>query len=165
MSAGNPSRSRGPDPEEIAGHCRALEQRWHAEIPISRVMGIEVVDYVDSCLRVRAALEPNVNVHGSAFAGSQFSIASLCGWGQIYLQLARRGRQGSIVFVDGSIRCLQPVRAAMQATCTAPESLAAGLDELERSGRARLVLVTTIVSDGALAAEFTGTYGVRLRDQ
>jgi thioesterase domain-containing protein len=142
--------------------CRALEQRWHLEIPISSAMGIEVVSFAEEELIVGAALTPNVNVHGSAFAGSQFSLASLCGWGQLHMQLARRGLDASIIFVDGRIECLKPVRADMVARCRLSEEAAAALDGLASEGRGRCQLSARIESGGELAATFTGTYGLKL---
>jgi len=142
--------------------CRQLEHRWHLEIPISSAMGIEVESFADEELTVRAALKPNVNVHGSAFAGSQFSLASLCGWGQLHMQLARRGLDASIIFVDGRIECLKPVRADMTARCRLTEEATAALDGLAKVGRGRCQLNTRIESGGELSAAFTGTYGLKI---
>jgi thioesterase domain-containing protein len=141
--------------------CRQLERRWHLEIPISSAMGIKVQSFADEELTLRAALKPNVNVHGSAFAGSQFSLASLCGWGQLHMQLARRGLDASIIFVDGRIECLKPVRADMTARCRLTEEAAVALDGLAKAGRRRCRLSTRIESGGDLAATFTGTYGLK----
>lgn len=150
--------------------CRALEARWHREIPISAAMGIGVVGFepaarpADTVLTVRAALAPNVNVHGSAFAGSLFSAASLCGWGLVYLQLRRAGLEGSIVFVDGRIRCLKPVRGELLARCAWTDRAAAALAALPTDRRARIDLETRLTTEDALAATFQGEYAVRLTD-
>ncbi len=141
--------------------CRELEARWHREIPISRAMGIEVEGFANQELVIRADLTPNVNVHGSAFAGSQFSLASLCGWGQLHLQLALRGLEASIIFVDGHIECLRPVRATMRARCHLTADTETALAALRQNGRARCRLSTRVESNGELAATFTGTYGLK----
>jgi thioesterase domain-containing protein len=57
---------------------------------------------------VRAELEPNINVHGTAFAGSLYAIAALCGWGMTWLQLKTRHIDGSIVIAEGNIRYARP---------------------------------------------------------
>jgi thioesterase domain-containing protein len=139
-----------------------LQQRWHAEIPISATMGIRVHRFDGAVLETAALLEPNVNVHGTAFAGSQFSVAALCGWGQVYLHLAHAGLEGSIVFVEGTIRCLAPVRDDMLARCTWTEAADAALVELRQSGRTRLYLDVQVESGRHVAADFRGEYGVRL---
>jgi thioesterase domain-containing protein len=139
----------------------ALETRWHTEIPISATMGVRVQRFDGTTLTTAAALAPNLNVHGTAFAGSQFSLASLCGWGQVWLQLQAAGLEGSIVFVEGSIRCLAPVRDAMVARCAWNGTAAQTLDTLRGTGRARCQLDVRIESGDVVAAEFSGVYGIR----
>lgn len=145
---------------EVLG--RALEARWHDDIPISAAMGIAVSGYDGARLELRAALAPNVNVHGTAFAGSLFSLASLCGWGLLHLQLEGRGLAGSIVFVEGSIRCLKPVRDDVQANCEWPPAAESALAGLGCGDRARFLLTTRLHCGGALAAEFRGEYALKL---
>ncbi len=145
-----------------ANPCRTLESRWHAEIPISAAMGIRVHHFDGRQLDVTADLQPNLNVHGTAFGGSLFSVAALCGWGQVHLQLDAAGLEGSIVFVEGRIRCLQPVRDAMLARCIWHPEAAEQLVALRQNGRARCHLDVQIESAGALAADFSGEYAVRL---
>ena len=140
---------------------RALEARWHTEIPISAVMGVRVLGFDGAVLITAAPLACNVNVHGTAFAGSQFSVASLCGWGQIWLQLAARDWVGSIVFVGGDIRCLLPVDADMEARCRWTDSAAAAFAALEHDYRARVRLDVELTTAGRVAASFSGEYGIR----
>jgi thioesterase domain-containing protein len=141
--------------------CTALEARWHDEIPITASMGIAVDGYDGTTLCVRAALAQNINVHGSVFAGSLFSLASLCGWGLVYLQLLQHSTSGSIVFVDGHLRCLKPARDDIVATAAWSESAEAALHELHGRGRCRLTLWARVVSEGETVSEFSGEYAVR----
>ncbi|HAR30771.1 MAG TPA: hypothetical protein DCR65_04555 [Gammaproteobacteria bacterium] len=145
----------------VDARLRALEARWHAEIPISAVMGIRVLGFDGAELTTAAPLARNVNVHGTAFAGSQFSVASLCGWGQIWLQLAARDWAGSIVFVGGDIRCLVPVDADMEARCQWTASAEAAFAALEREYRARVLLDVELTVAGQVAASFSGEYAIR----
>ena len=92
--------------------CIELEQTWHEEIPISKAMGIRVADFANDQLVVRAELEPNINVHGTAFAGSLYAIAALCGWGMTWLQLRSRRIDGSIVIADGTYSLRPPGEGA-----------------------------------------------------
>jgi len=143
------------------GRLHALETRWHTEIPISATMGVRVHSFDGTTLETVAALAPNRNIHGTAFAGSQFSLASLCGWGQVWLQLEEAGLAGSIVFVQGAIQCVAPVRDAMVARCAWNETAAEALAALSSSGRARCHLDVRIESGDVIAAEFSGVYAVR----
>lgn len=146
--------------------ARALERRWHREIPISAAMGIAVREFDGQRLGVSAELEPNRNVHGTAFAGSLFSLASLAGWGQVYLQLERRALEGSIVFVEGNIRCLRPVTAEVIAWASwseAAEDVLRALAAGGSGGRGRFLVEVHLEVAGAAAAEFRGEYAVKLR--
>jgi thioesterase domain-containing protein len=152
-------------PPDLVALGRTLEARWHAEIPISAAMGIAVAGFAGRHLDLRAALEPNVNVHGTAFAGSLFSVAALCGWGLVHLQLQRQDLDGDIVFVEGRIRCLKPVREDVTARCAWGSEAEVVLDGLPRTGRGRFVLTTRLDCADGLAAEFSGEYAVRLKRQ
>ena len=62
-----------------------LARTWRTEIPITDAMDLGPVRFDDHGLTVRADLAPNVNVHGTAFAGSLYAIAALSGWGLVHL--------------------------------------------------------------------------------
>ena len=140
-----------------------LEAIWHREIPISATMGIEIVEFANDRLVVRAPLAPNVNVHGTAFAGSLYAIAALCGWGMTWLQLKRRKLDASIVIADGHIHYAAPVSAAIEASCEFPVAeLTAAMAQLTERGKARFPLECAITCNGIEAARFRGDYAVRL---
>lgn len=150
---------------ELEALGRALQARWHEEIPISAAMGISVAGFDGTGLDLRAALAPNVNVHGTAFAGSLFSLAALCGWGLLYLQMQRRELPGAIVFVEGRIRCLKPVRDDVSAHCAWADEAEAELATLAASRRGRVLLSTALHCGGETVAQFSGEYAVRLSVQ
>jgi len=139
----------------------ALQTRWHAEIPISATMGVKVHRFDNTVLEVTADLTPNLNIHGTAFAGSLFSVAALCGWGQVYLQLQAAGLAGSIVFVDGRIRCLAPAREDLRARCSWHAAAAEQLARLHQTDRTRITLDLQVFCDTTHVADFTGEYAVR----
>ncbi len=143
--------------------CAELERTWHTEIPISAAMGISVVEFTNDVLVVRADLAPNVNVHGTAFAGSLYAIAALCGWGMTWLQLKSRAIDGSIVIANGNIHYAAPVQQAIVATCRfegAAQDTA--MARLVSAGKARFNLSCSIAAHEREAALFTGEYAVRL---
>ena len=162
--AATPPRS----PAHASGHaamkdlCVELERTWHEEIPISKAMGIQVIDFANDQLVVRAGLAPNINVHGTAFAGSLYAIAALCGWGMTWLQLKTRRIGGSIVIADGRIHYERPVKEPIVATCVfSTTDQAEALARLAADGKTRFILDCVIRANGANAARFTGDYAVR----
>jgi thioesterase domain-containing protein len=146
--------------------CAELERTWHEQIPISKAMGVGVVDFANDQLVVRAELAPNVNVHGTAFAGSLYAISSLCGWGMTWLQLKMRGIDASIVIADGKIHYERPVQEAIIATCAfSIRDQADCFVRLRNEGKARLLLECVINAGGEAAVRFTGVYAMRLNDR
>jgi thioesterase domain-containing protein len=143
--------------------CAELQRTWHLEIPLSAAMGVEVVEFTNDRLVVRAPLAPNINVHGTAFAGSLYAIAALCGWGMTWLQLKTRHIDGSIVIADGHIHYAAPVQQEIVAACQfAGAELDTAMARLISTGKARFKLECIINAHGSEAAHFTGDYAVRL---
>jgi thioesterase domain-containing protein len=143
--------------------CAELERTWHEEIPISKAMGIRVGEFANDRLVVRAQLAPNINVHGTAFAGSLYAIAALCGWGMTWLQLKLHAIDGSIVIADGRIHYERPVKSEIVATCRfVAADHAVALARLEADGKTRFPLECLIEANGDVAARFGGDYAVRV---
>lgn len=97
---------------------RQLQQCWHQQIPLSHFMQIEITTFDGTELRCTAPLEPNSNLHGTMFAGSIYSLATLTGWGLLHLQLQSLEREADLVLADASIRYLRPVKQQPEARCS-----------------------------------------------
>jgi thioesterase domain-containing protein len=139
--------------------CAELQATWHADIPPAAAMAIAVAGYDGQTLAVRAPLAPNRNVHGTAFAGSLFSVCVLTGWGATWLALRQRGLAGTIVVADSQIKYRKAVTGDIVCRCAAePSAVAAALAEFPQSGRASLPLACTIETGDKLAVAFAGTY-------
>ena len=94
-----------------------LQSIWHTRIPISKAMGIQATGYDGVALSARAGLAENINVHGTAFAGSLSAIAALCGWGMTWLKLKENSLEGSIVIARGHIDYARPVTGDIDVAC------------------------------------------------
>ncbi len=139
----------------------ALEQILHSEIPISREMGIRVAYYDGTSLKLDAPLAPNTNHKSTAFGGSLYSLAVLCGWGLLHLRLADARIHKHIVIQESSIRYLHPVEHDLHAVCRMDDAaFRKFLHTLEKHGRARITLDSFIMDDNQPAVEFTGRYVV-----
>jgi thioesterase domain-containing protein len=110
---------------------------------------------------VRAPLGPNRNLHGTAFAGSLFSVCVLTGWGAAWLALEQRGIEGVIVVSDSRIRYRKAVTGELVCRCRPDLALVEQrLAGFAQSGRASLPLACTIDQDGKHAVAFDGEYVV-----
>jgi thioesterase domain-containing protein len=149
----------------VNGLTAELERIWHTEIPISAAMDVRIHRFADDALEVHAALAPNVNVHGTAFAGSLYAIAALTGWGLTWLQLRRRSLSGHIVIAEGAIRYTRPVAEDIVARCRFDAARhAPAFAQLRDAGKCRLALDCSIVTSAGEAATFNGQYAVRIVD-
>lgn len=143
------------------GIASKLEHTLHAEIPLSLAMGIRVAGYDGALLQLTAPLAPNINHKCTAFGGSLYSLAVLCGWGLLHLKLAEAQLQKHIVIQDADIRYLLPVDQAMYAECRLDTGkFQAFLLTLEKHGRARLSLEVAIKCGDQVAVTFSGRYVV-----
>ncbi len=141
-----------------------LQATWHRDIPPAAAMEIQVAAYDGRTLTVHAPLAANRNVHGTAFAGSLFSVCVLTGWGATWLALRERGLAGSIVVADSQIKYRKAVSGDLLCRCTTePQSLDAAFAGIASSGRASLPLGCTIHAGDKLAVAFEGTYVVHAK--
>lgn len=140
-----------------------LAETWRSGIPLTEAMRVTPQQFADETLTVAAELAPNVNVHGTAFAGSLYAVAALAGWGLVHLTLRRAGiDDAGIVIAEGRIRYLRPVQERILARCSMPpEVLAAGLAELGGdAGRGRFALQAELHAGDRVAVRFDGIYAV-----
>nr|WP_314491371.1 YiiD C-terminal domain-containing protein [uncultured Pseudomonas sp.] len=140
-----------------------LQQVLHHDIPLTREMGMEVLDWQAGALRLRLPLAANVNHKHTMFGGSLYCAAVLVGWGWLHLKLREAGiDDGHIVIQQGQIDYPLPVTTAAVARCEAPDeaSWQRFLAMYQRRGRARLTLHTSVANAGseAAAVNFTGQY-------
>jgi thioesterase domain-containing protein len=145
---------------------RELQATWLREIPLATALAIEVASCSRDELAVRAPLAPNRNLHGTAFAGSLFSICVLTGWGAVWLALRQHAAEGLIVVADSRIQYRKAVNGDLLCRCRPDlDALERGLADLAASGRASLPLVCTLDQDGRRAVTFEGEYVVHKRKE
>ena len=140
-----------------------LQAVLHSDIPLTREMGMAVIDWRDHCLRLQLPLAPNVNHKSTMFGGSLYCGAVLVGWGWLHLRLRELGiDDGHIVIQEGQISYPLPVTGTAVARCPAPDEKAweRFLTMYQRRGRARLTLETVVSNKGSdePAVRFSGQY-------
>ena len=147
---------------ELQDLCTDLQAIWYQQIPLSKAMDMRIVDFADNTLTCCASLAPNVNVHGTAFAGSLYAVQALTGWGMMHLQLQLHELDASIVIANGQINYAKPVAEEIVVSCSFAGQEAA-MDNLQKSGKGRFQLTSKVqLSDGSSAGSFSGLYAVRL---
>lgn len=92
-----------------ADWCGQLQQAWYQHIPLSEKMGVRIQQYTGQKFITTMPEIGNQNPHHTLFAGSLFSLATLTGWGLIWLMLRERHLGGTIILADAHIRYSAPI--------------------------------------------------------
>jgi len=137
---------------------RETEAFFHAKIPITRAMGVSVESFDAGALVLTAPLEVNHNHLGTAFGGSLSSIATLAGYGVLWMLLDDRNCH--IVVKNSSIQYLRPVTRSIRAIAKCPDAATFSVfkNRFEKKGKARIKLHVTIEEDGEVCVEFEGVF-------
>jgi thioesterase domain-containing protein len=137
-----------------------VEAYLHEHIPISRAMGIRVVEANLGRITLSAPLEPNVNHRSTVFGGSCASVAILAAWTLVHLRVQAAGISGRVVIQRGATDYRLPILGAFLATCEAPAPVVWDrfIGAVRRRGQGRIELDVTVTSDDVPVASFAGAY-------
>ena len=100
--------------------ARDVEAYLHEHIPISRAMGIGVVEAGVGRVALRAPLEPNVNHRSTVFGGSCASVAILAAWTLVHLRVQATGTAARVVIQRGATDYRLPIRGTFVADLRRP---------------------------------------------
>ncbi len=143
---------------EVASPFHETEQFFYEKIPLTRAMGVKVEAFDHEKLILTAPLEANHNHLGTAFGGSLGALATLAGYGLLWLELA--DRDCHIVIRSSSISFERPVHGTLRAICHHPEEteLADFKHTFLKKGKARIRLHVTIENDDQVCVLFEGIF-------
>ena len=119
----------------------ALNRKIRDHIPLSEAMQFSIDALSLDSIRVSAPLEPNINIHGTGFAGSLYSIAVLTGWALATHVMQELHINAELVVAKAEIRYRAPVTAALvcRSSCNAEQRQQFML-AVNESGKGRLDL-------------------------
>lgn len=141
---------------------QALQAIWHDTIPLSKAMNLQI-SYFDSLkLVTRCDTDFNQNLHHTMFAGSIYTLATLTGWGWVYLALQAQQEKGialngDIVLADASIRYHSPIKGLAYGQVVQGD-VSGQLDNLLQGKNARMNLTAHVYCGENIAATFKGSY-------
>lgn len=121
--------------------ANALQDRINRGIPLSAAMGYRISVLDDNSIVVQAPLAPNINVHGTGFAGSLYALGILTAWGLCTHLINRAGLAADLVVAEAQIRYLSPVHGEIRCRCMVDDAVAkAFIQRLRDKRRSRLRL-------------------------
>ena len=137
---------------------RETEAFFHAQIPITRAMGVSVESFDSESLVLTAPLSVNHNHLGTAFGGSLSAIATLAGYGVLWMLLD--DRSSHIVVKNSTIHYHRPVTGEIRAIGKCPDAVAFATfrNRFEKKGKARIRLHVTIEENGEVCVEYEGIF-------
>ncbi len=129
----------------IAATAAELQQRIHQAIPLSQAMGYRITALADTQITVEAPLGPNINIHGTGFAGSLYALGILTAWGLCAHLIARAGLEADLVVAEANIRYRAPIKGDIVCRCGATaQAVQSFVDGLAERRRSRMSLEVTI---------------------
>lgn len=137
----------------------ALQNIWHNTIPLSKAMNIQISYFNGAELITHCDSIFNKNLHNTMFAGSIYTLATLSGWGWIYLQLQHLQLKGDIVLAKADIEYHKPITGVSYAKVKG-ESVSGGFTRLTLGKNSRIKLTAYLYNGDDIAATFTGSYAV-----
>jgi thioesterase domain-containing protein len=137
-----------------------LENYLYEHIPLTRAMGVQVVQANTTLVLLAAPLAPNINHRQTAFGGSIASVATVAAWSLLRLVLASDPQYPHIVVRSTEVEYIEAITGDFTARCEAPipHTMDAFLKSLHRKGKARIDLRATVDQGGRTRATFCGTF-------
>ena len=119
----------------------ALQQKIRASIPLSSAMQFSIAELGLDAIVVSAPLQANVNIHGTGFAGSIYSLAVLSGWALCMHIMDELDLDGDLVVGKAEIRYSSAVRGDLLCrTRVSSEQRESFARDFRGRGKAKLVL-------------------------
>jgi thioesterase domain-containing protein len=75
-----------------------LTKKIHKGIPLTQAMAFDITQLTETSITVKTGGEENINVHGTAFAGSLYTTCVLAAWGLVNSRLPD---EASLVLASG----------------------------------------------------------------
>ncbi|MCK5077867.1 MAG: thioesterase domain-containing protein [Calditrichia bacterium] len=146
--------------QEMKVDPKIIEQYLHDHIPISKAMGITVINAESYILQLKAPLDLNINHRDSVFGGSASAVAILSAWSLIHLKLLEEKIESRLVIQKNTMRYINPIMSDFTAICKIEDvnTWEKFVIILKRKGIARIHLKAYLACDDEIVADFEGDY-------
>lgn len=137
--------------------AQALQRIWYNTIPMSKAMGLQISYYDTQQLITHCDAAFNKNLHNTMFAGSIYTLATLTGWGWIYLTLGEYQKNSDIVLAKANICYHTPIQGLTYGQVLDADVLG-DLAQRAQGNKAHIKVTAHIYCGEIIAATFTGSY-------
>jgi thioesterase domain-containing protein len=137
-----------------------MERYLYENIPLSRLMGVQVKVASPEQVLLCAPLAPNINHHQTVFGGSGAVLATLAAWTLLHLRLRHESCEAQLVIQRSSMEYDRPIPGDFDAVCRFADEPAWNRfrSTLERRGRARITLNAYLLYAQLEMGSFVGDF-------
>ncbi|MGB5867063.1 MAG: YiiD C-terminal domain-containing protein [Arcobacteraceae bacterium] len=142
-----------------------LQSKLHNEIPLTKLMQLEIQEYNDKKLITTAPLDININDKGTAFGGSLSTITIISSWSVCWLLSQELGYDcKNIVVIKNENSYLRPVTKDIICYTIKPnkDEIEIVKKKLETKGSASIKISSNIIEDDQTCVKFEGIYLIKL---
>jgi thioesterase domain-containing protein len=139
---------------------RELRQYLHDHIPLSKAMGVQVVEASPDGVTLAAPLAPNINHRETVFGGSASAVAMLAAWALLRVRLEAEGINARVVIQSNAMSFEKPITADFIARCAVDDATTWNrfIETLRRRHWARMHLTSTLFCREERVALFEGDF-------
>ncbi len=144
----------------IVLNAESLEKYLHDHIPLSKAMGVEVLEATENGVTLSAPLSPNINHRETVFGGSASAVAILSAWSLLYLRLGKEYRNSRLVIQTSTMIYDCPITDEFTASSSVrdPAAWFRFIATLRRKNRARVKVHSMLHCKGKKVGEFEGNF-------
>lgn len=142
-----------------------LQNKLHTQIPLTKLMELQIKEYDEKELITTAPLEININDKGTAFGGSLSTMTIISSWSLCWLISQELGFDSkNIVVIKNENSYLKPVTKDIFCYTQKPsnDEIKILKQKLESKGSASLKISSKIIEDNETCVEFEGVYVIKL---
>lgn len=142
-----------------------LQEKLHNEIPLTKLMKINIEEYNNNSLVTSAPLEININDKGTAFGGSLSTMTIISAWSMCWIISKELNIDSkNIVVIKNENSYLKPVTKDIQCYTKKPtiEEINNVKEKIEKKGSASLKIEASIIEDNEICVTFEGLYVIKL---
>lgn len=138
----------------------SLQKYLHEHIPISKAMGVEVLEATVNGVKLYAPLSPNINHRETVFGGSASAVAILSAWSLLYLRLKIENINRRIVIQRSTMTYECPITDMFTASSVVrdPAAWFRFVTTLRRKDRARVRVNSILHCNDRKVGEFEGDF-------
>jgi thioesterase domain-containing protein len=142
-----------------------LQNKLYNEIPLTKMMELQIKDYNINELITTAPLEPNINDKGTAFGGSLSTLSIISAWSLCWLISKELGfDSNNIVIIKNETSFRKPVTNDIICHKKKPslQEIKILKQKLENKKSASIKIEAQIIEDGKICVDFVGYYVIKV---